>query len=169
MVNTGLAKVNENIDKVNSNIKENTSKIESESVITRNNMTDINEKQMKIVNIKSKDIINSMDTQLDELKNLVNLYEKNEELIEDNIEKLVVELNDNKDMLSQIIKYMKRAKSDIIESIEENIDSNKEVVGQYKEIQGSMMKELHILLDKNKHITELLMSNYKVLNALMEA
>jgi hypothetical protein len=94
-----------------------------------------------------------------------------EELIdamESNIESLVDELSSNRDQIVNIGKGLKRTKDDITNTIEENINSNKEIVTQYKEIQGAMLSELNILSDKNKHITELLMNNYKVLNVLIE-
>lgn len=108
-------------------------------------------------------IIDSIEKSNEEQNNIY------EEVINESIEKLIDEIESANSQMVSISKDIKRNKSDIIEAIEINTDINKNVIDQYKEIQGAMLKELNVVVDKNKHITELLMSNYKVLNAIMES
>ena len=183
-VQNGFDNVKDKIEKINENINNN---------ININNKINNNlDKIYETIKINHEDMINACSNIEDEIKKsiinrttniqnateeIINLIEKStqeqndryEDIISENIEKIVDEIDSTKSQIASIGKDVKRNKNDIIEAIELNTDSNKEVISQYKEIQGAMLKELNLIADKNKHTTEVLMSNYKVLNAIMES
>lgn len=164
-----MKKINKGMNLLQEDIKQNRDTIVTEFKSSREQRIEVFEKSVEINNNRYKDIENIINKQISETKILISLLEKNEELLDETVDKIVEELNESKGYLNKINKEIKRAKSDVLDSICENTESNKEVIAQYKEIEGAMLKELNALLDKNKDITELLMSNYKVLNVLMEA
>lgn len=167
----GIGKINENINNnINSNLDRTYEIIKTNHKDIINTCTNIEDEikgsiTSRTLNIEkaTDEIINSIEQST---KDQSNTYE---EIINENIDKLVDEIDSTKSQVASMSKDIKRNKNDIIEAIEVNTDSNKEVITQYKEVQGAMLKELNIIADKNKHTTEVLMSNYKVLNAIMES
>jgi len=172
-----IEKINENINNnnnINNNINNNLDRVYEAIKINNENMTNA---CSNIEDEIKKSIINrttNIENATDEIINLIekSTQEQNdryEDIISENIEKIVDEIDSTKSQIASIGKDVKRNKDDIIDVIELNTDSNKEVISQYKEIQGAMLKELNIIADKNKNTTELLRTSYNVLNAIMES
>lgn len=96
-----------------------------------------------------------------------NVSESSEEL-SDNLGKILAELENTFDKLNRLGKTLNEFKNETSSALEENINNNMKITKEYKEISGTMFNELNNLVEKNEHVVELLLNNYKVLNALME-
>lgn len=121
-------------------------------------------------------IIKSNKEIIKESKTIANKNEENINILKDavvrqleeNSESIIERMYESKESIEDMQSEVKNTKNIIKDNISDLVDSNKDIVIQYKEIQGEMFKELNVLTDKNKSILELLKSNYKVLNTLIE-
>jgi len=153
-IQNGFDDIRDKIEKINENINNNNN--------INNNINNNLDRVYEAIKINNENMTNACSNIEDEIKkSIINRTT--------NIEKLVDEIDSTKSQIASIGKDVKRNKNDIIDVIELNTDSNKEVISQYKEIQGAMLKELNIIADKNKNTTELLRTSYNVLNAIMES
>lgn len=88
--------------------------------------------------------------------------------LEEMSEHIIENMVESKEYIDCTTSELKKIKNLINDKSSDMIDGNKEIVSQYKGIQGEIFKEINILTDKNKSTAELLKSNYKVLNILIE-
>lgn len=144
-----------------------------------NNKTDViissivdNSKYIKIVNEdivesnkKLGEIITKSEEEVDKLidikSSLGNLNDKVEDMTKIDRE--------NQDILSDIKDNNDRLNLEIINKIDESIESNNNIVTRYDFIQKSFTVELLKVATKNENITNMLIDNYKILKEVVDS
>lgn len=109
-----------------------------------------------------------------ELSDICEIARKQEEKIDsiDNKVSIIEEINMNIDSVNKGLEDQSRTinkfKKIVEESIEAEQEQKEELLNAYKKIYNESFKQIAELTNKNQYIVQLLMDNYKVLNAVID-
>lgn len=109
-----------------------------------------------------------------ELSDICEIARKQEEKIDSINDKvsIIEEININIDSVNKIVEDQSRTinkfKKIVEEAIEAEQEQKEELLNAYKKIYNESFKQIAELTNKNQYILQLLMDNYKVLNAVID-
>lgn len=187
-----IISTNEILDKnnLNENIIELKESIINEMKSSEENVKNLYDNLFQLLNSNKNDMICNAKEGIGIISKTIEKSSENvsitlSQYLSDNINELITNLKEelrtvsqsieeNREELEKIKREMRRQVSDVVdsvnginESINQSIECDKQILIQYENIQGSMLNEINILIEKNKNITQLIKNNYKVLNSLV--